>query len=184
VVEGLNLQSGTYTLSFSGTAQGKIGAGSFAASGVTGAAVGGTNLNIEFNTGTLSLVQLEKGSTATSFDYRPYGTELALCQRYCYNASLTAAGDFGVGVCTSSGAQVYVSYPVTMRSAPTVTFATAGNFVIADGVAGYTVTSTGTTNITTNQTTVNMGASGTTTGKGALLRWGAGTAFILSSAEL
>ena len=27
-------------------------------------------------------VQLEKGSTATSFDYRPYGTEFALCQRY------------------------------------------------------------------------------------------------------
>ena len=27
-------------------------------------------------------VQLEKGPTATSFDYRPYGTELALCQRY------------------------------------------------------------------------------------------------------
>jgi hypothetical protein len=27
-------------------------------------------------------VQLEKGSTATSFDYRPYGTELVLCQRY------------------------------------------------------------------------------------------------------
>jgi hypothetical protein len=28
--------------------------------------------------------QFEKGSTATSFDYRPYSTELALCQRYCY----------------------------------------------------------------------------------------------------
>jgi hypothetical protein len=27
-------------------------------------------------------VQLEKGSTATSFDYRPYTTELQLCQRY------------------------------------------------------------------------------------------------------
>jgi hypothetical protein len=27
-------------------------------------------------------VQLEVGSTATSFDYRHYGTELALCQRY------------------------------------------------------------------------------------------------------
>jgi hypothetical protein len=27
-------------------------------------------------------VQLEKGVTATSFDYRPYGTELSLCQRY------------------------------------------------------------------------------------------------------
>jgi hypothetical protein len=28
-------------------------------------------------------VQLEKGSTATSFEYRSYGAELALCQRYC-----------------------------------------------------------------------------------------------------
>ena len=27
-------------------------------------------------------VQVEKGSTATSFDYRPYGTELQMCQRY------------------------------------------------------------------------------------------------------
>jgi hypothetical protein len=27
-------------------------------------------------------VQLEKGSTATTFDYRPYGTELGLCLRY------------------------------------------------------------------------------------------------------
>ena len=33
-------------------------------------------------TWTVGNVQLEKGSTATSFDYRPYGTELALCQRY------------------------------------------------------------------------------------------------------
>ena len=38
----------------------------------------GTNAATLYITG----VQLEKGSTATSFDYRPYGTELALCQRY------------------------------------------------------------------------------------------------------
>jgi hypothetical protein len=39
---------------------------------------------IETNSATFYItgVQLEKGSTATSFDYRPYGTELALCQRY------------------------------------------------------------------------------------------------------
>jgi hypothetical protein len=139
----------------------------------------GANDFLEF-----SGVQLEKGSTATSFDYRPYGTELALCQRYCYNISLAAAGDFGVGACTSGGVQAYVPFPVTMRSAPTVTFSTAGNFVIADGTAGYTVTSTGTTNITTNQLTANMGASGTTGGRAGLLRWNTGTAFILSSAEL
>ena len=39
-------------------------------------------------------VQLEKGSTATSFDYRPYGTELALCQRYCQYAGSGASGSF------------------------------------------------------------------------------------------
>ena len=33
-------------------------------------------------------VQLEKGSTATAFDYRPYGTELQLAQRY-YEKSAT-----------------------------------------------------------------------------------------------
>ena len=33
-------------------------------------------------TWTIGNVQLEKGSTATSFDYRPYGTEFVLCQRY------------------------------------------------------------------------------------------------------
>jgi len=36
-------------------------------------------------------VQFEKGSTATSFDYRPYGTELMLCQRY-YETSNGAGG--------------------------------------------------------------------------------------------
>tara|TARA_R110000822_G_scaffold306413_1_gene432688 strand:- start:391 stop:819 length:429 start_codon:yes stop_codon:yes gene_type:complete len=57
VVEGINLQTGTYTLSWTGTAQGKIGGGSYASSGTTGSATGGTNLNVEFNTGTISLVQ-------------------------------------------------------------------------------------------------------------------------------
>jgi hypothetical protein len=37
-----------------------------------------------FTSGTFTYtnLQLEKGSTATAFDYRPYGTELQLCQRY------------------------------------------------------------------------------------------------------
>jgi hypothetical protein len=39
-------------------------------------------------------VQLEKGSTATSFDYRAYGTELQLCQRYFQViGNPTSAGD-------------------------------------------------------------------------------------------
>jgi hypothetical protein len=117
VVEGLNLQSGTYTLSFSGTAQGKINGGSYSASGVTGTATGGTNMTIEFNTGTLSLVQLEKGSTATAFDYRPYGTELALCQRYYWQGGNGWAGVFN----GATSARFSGAYLTVMRSAPTVT---------------------------------------------------------------
>jgi hypothetical protein len=50
--------------------------------GATGAtSVVGTNGATFYITG----VQLEKGSTATSFDYRPFGTELQLCQRYYEN---------------------------------------------------------------------------------------------------
>lgn len=51
-------------------------------------------------------VQLEKGSTATSFDYRPYGTELALCQRY-YEKSYDIATTPGTS--TDTGALLVIS---------------------------------------------------------------------------
>ena len=60
-------------------------------------------------------VQLEKGSTATSFDYRPFGTELMLCQRYFQKlAGFTCVG--------SSATDVALSIPFTlpMRSSPSV----------------------------------------------------------------
>ena len=46
-------------------------------------------------TWTIGNAQLEKGSTATSFDYRPFGTELLLCQRY-YEVLYNAADGAGV----------------------------------------------------------------------------------------
>jgi hypothetical protein len=63
-------------------------------------------------------VQLEKGSTATSFDVRPYGTELALCQRYyevCVGGALTSANTNG-GYIGSA-----VNYAVAKRATPTIT---------------------------------------------------------------
>lgn len=81
-VEGLNLLSGNYVLSWAGTSQGQIDGGGFGSTGVSATLAGGTNAVIEFNTGALSLVQLEKGSYATDFEQRPVGEELALCQRY------------------------------------------------------------------------------------------------------
>ena len=64
-------------------------------------------------------VQLEKGSTATSFDYRPYGTELALCQRYYYR--IMGASNYrvcSVGANGTASAGGIVTFPVTMRAAP------------------------------------------------------------------
>lgn len=87
-------------------------------------------------------VQLEKGSTATSFDYRPYGTELALCQRYfekSYNMSVApgaASGGSGSLSITCCGninrAFGNAVFKVSKRADPTVTFysteGTSGNF--------------------------------------------------------
>ena len=60
---------------FSGTAGAWAAVNAYTATGAT--SVVGTSGATFYITG----VQLEKGSTATSFDYRPYGVELGLCQR-------------------------------------------------------------------------------------------------------
>jgi hypothetical protein len=83
-------------------------------------------------------VQLEKGSTATSFDYRPYGTELALCQRYHVGGANTSssveAGPNYVmyfsGLSYVSGQQVRVQLPmkVPMRASPAAQFSNNSQF--------------------------------------------------------
>ena len=73
-------------------------------------------------------VQLEKGSTATSFDYRPYGTELALCQRYYFktfaqgtapaqNAGLVGSIPSWIG---GGSFNAVVNFPAVMRATPTI----------------------------------------------------------------
>jgi hypothetical protein len=90
----------------------------FSATGAT--SVVGTNGATFYITG----VQLEKGSTATSFDYRDYGREFILCQRYFQVfTALTMEG-------YSSGPNIRMtapmSFPVAMRTSPTRTVITAG----------------------------------------------------------
>lgn len=63
-------------------------------------------------------VQLEVGPVATPFEQRPYGMELALCQRYYYRTG--TSGRTGAGYCsTTTVADIYVQFPVSMRIAPT-----------------------------------------------------------------
>jgi len=84
-------------------------------------------------TWTIGNVQLEKGSTATSFDYRPYGTELMLCQRYFqnWNALSGANTTLGIGIGNGTSAcDVGYSYKVSMRSVPTITNSTVSTTFI------------------------------------------------------
>lgn len=83
-------------------------------------------------------VQLEKGSVATNFDWRPYGTELALCQRYYYKLSSAEAGNnpymtFGMGyVQNASTMRISIIPKVTMRAVPTTLDSSAlGTFILA-----------------------------------------------------
>jgi len=109
---------------YSGTAGAWAGAGYYSATGAT--SVVGTSGATFYITG----VQLEVGSSATGFEYRQYGTELALCQRYAYVWSTTATQvAIASGFQYNSGSAYYtINFPVQMRSSPTLNSVTASNW--------------------------------------------------------
>jgi hypothetical protein len=74
-------------------------------------------------------VQLEKGSAATSFDYRPYGTELALCQRYLPAFTGTNSVIGSGAFYSATVAWAIVKFPVTTRVAPTGVTASSGSAI-------------------------------------------------------
>jgi hypothetical protein len=114
-----------------------LGYGSTYGGGTAGAWVGSDTQSV---TGAVSVVgtsgatfyitgvQLEKGSTATSFDVRAYSAELAMCQRYYFKTfaqgtapvqnSGSTAGGLLVSTSATSTFGGSLSLPVTMRAAP------------------------------------------------------------------
>jgi hypothetical protein len=120
-----NLGTGS---TFSNTVSGSWITGNY--TGVTGAvSVVATSGATFYVTG----VQLEKGSIATPFEIRPYGTELALCQRY-YQVGYTgicrsvAGGSYGGGI-------TFLNLPVTMRTTPSIT----STYVSGSYNSGYVI---------------------------------------------
>lgn len=144
IIEGVNINSGGYVLSWGGTAQGRINGGEYGGSGAVKAVLtGGVDASIEFSAGTLELVQLELGSLATPFENRHYGYELSLCQRYGYLINVIQGIGIFSGVVLSPGyAQCVVTTPAVMRLNPTVSFlGTTPAFVFrsAAGDATFTI---------------------------------------------
>lgn len=125
-------------------------------------------------------VQLEKGSIATAFDYRPYGTELALCQRYFYKLVGGGSGNLfpsiGSGHCASATlALATVQLPVTMRSSATASY--NGTLSVNSGGVDYAITSLGILyGYGSNQwVTLNVSGGGMTTGRGCIAYCAAST---------
>jgi hypothetical protein len=151
---------------------------------VTGcSSVIGTNGATWYITG----VQLEKGSTATPFEQRLYGTELALCQRYYYqwNSTIYQGGGFTSFIYSGTTAFSVVPIPVTMRASPTLASVTASNFQILNASLGGT-TPSAITLVGANPTdaSLSLTISGATGGQACML-WGQNTsAKIQLSAEL
>lgn len=158
--------------SFSTTAGSWTAGQYFSATGAT--SVVGTSGATFYITG----VQLEKGSTATSFDYRPYGTELALCERY-YQTSYP----YGTAIQAATGVTDGVSFvsintsdsinggllPVTMRATPTFAiYSTLGGVgspsardnVSGSNITGITLTGGTTTNLPRLSKTAGLPVTG------------------------
>jgi hypothetical protein len=158
VIEQGLVPSGTYTLSWTGTATGRVynsGATppSYAASPVTFTADGSNNVVVEFTasggTKTLSKVQFNVGTNTTYALATPtLQTELAACQRYyqkSYDYSVIPGasfpGNYTVAVSQTSIAvsdyYSYLTFKVTFRAAPTVTiYSGAGTLSRVTSISG------------------------------------------------
>jgi hypothetical protein len=117
---GIYVQLGLGTGStWNGTAGSWSGGNYISATGAT--SVVGTNGATFYITG----VQLEKGSTATSFDYRSIGQELLLCQRYYETTSYPSATQdlttVTTQICWNASYCTGTKFLVAKRAAPTVT---------------------------------------------------------------
>jgi hypothetical protein len=121
----------------------------------TGAtSVVGTNGATWYVTG----VQLEVGTQATSFEYRQFGQELALCQRYYQEVGTAAANEYIYTFYGLSGSTYFIPspLPVAMRAAPTVTvvgtwgLSQVSSFTAAASANAYrlNIVTSGTGNIT------------------------------------
>jgi hypothetical protein len=127
-------------------------------------------------------VQLERGTQATSFEYRQYQQELALCKRYL--PSKKGTSQVGVGTAYNTGnALLSITFDVEARTAPTgMTVSASSDFTMTSGAsagAGGTLALSGTGN-GVNGAEVNIAyVVAFTTGNAVILRGNTANALML-----
>jgi len=88
----------------------------------------------------LTGVQLEVGETATDFEHRSFGDELARCQRYYYRFGHDGVAEYvRLNLLRTGGYRSgHTTFPVKMRATPTITIdasnADGGGSITANGV--------------------------------------------------
>jgi hypothetical protein len=142
------------------------GAGNyFSTSGAT--SVIGTNGATWYLTG----AQLEVGTSATPFERRLYGQELANCQRYYWRISGSSGGfgytSLGSGVTMSTtSARIYIKHPTSMRASPTVAY---GGTLTVDTGTGTSISALGSTYAGIDTLMQDFTTSGQTANRGAIV---------------
>lgn len=143
VVEDKNVEGGNYVLSWSGTAQARVGTGGSAPSGsyaaspvmLTGVTAGQT-MSVEFNAGTLGKVQLEPGSIVTPFEPVNYALSLDMCRRYCRVIGGTALKYQMFGQALSSTRAIFQMDASGMRATPSLFLNGSSTHYLASSGAG------------------------------------------------
>jgi hypothetical protein len=198
IIERANMPAGTYVLSWTGTATGRVyNSGgtppAYAASPVLVTLNGSANVVVEFTasggTRTLGTVQLERGTVPSPYEYRLIGEETALCLRYYYRLSaVTATTTTGrlspLGFQTSTtNTNIPWIFPQKMRAVPTVSGADAqvsDDVSFSNTIFTLTMFSPSTESTTVAATHAGVGAQF----RPILIRAGNNVAYIDFTAEL
>lgn len=182
-IEGALIEGGNYIMSWTGTAQGKIGAGSYAATGVAATGVtAAANLNIEFNTGTLSKVQFEPGTVVTPFERRHISQELAFNRRYLPAFFGSAVGQsLAPGMCTTTTtALVFFQFDVEPRVPPNAVSSSGSAYLLtASGSATASLSAFTYSTASTRMATCTATVSGLVAGNATMLSANSSATLIL-----
>lgn len=141
IIEGANIEGGSITVSWAGTAQCRLNGGSWFNSPGTGTFTAGSDLTVEFGTGTVGQVMTEPGTVAHSFERRSFVEERLLAARYIVPWAMAWQGYAQTSLEQKSA---WNSFFVPMRTTPSVTVTSQSNS------ARYPSSSWTTFNITAN----------------------------------